>query len=60
MGTDLAHFDILYNIKIETCFLTEDFYCIKIFFGSFSISESGEGSVVYDQSIAIVDLVYSA
>ena len=60
MVTDLAHFDILYNIKIETCFVTEDFYGIKVFFGSFSFLEFGEVSVVYDQSIAIVDLMYSA
>ena len=60
MVTDLVHSDILYNIKIETCFLTEDFYCIKIFFGSFSFSEFVEVSVVYDQSIAIIDLMYSA
>ena len=57
IGTDIVHSDILYNIKIETCFLTEDFYCIKIFFGSFSFSKFVEESVVYDQSIAIVDLV---
>ena len=58
MVTDLVHFDIFHNIKIETCFVTEDFYGIKIFFGSFSLSESVEESVVYDQSIAIVDLMY--
>ena len=57
MGTDLAHFDIFYNVKVETCFRTEDFYRTKIFFGPSSIWESGEVSVVYDQSIAIFDLM---
>ena len=57
MVTDLAHFDIFYNVKVEICFLTEDFNGMKIFFGSFSISESGEVSVVYDQSIAIFYLM---
>ena len=60
MVTDLVHFDIFYNIKIETCFVTEDFYCFKIFFRSFSFSESAEVSVVYDESIAFVDLMYTS
>ena len=60
MVTDLVHFDILFNVKVETCFVTEDFYGIKIFFGSFSFSEIIlEFFIVYDQSIAIVYLMYA-
>ena len=57
MVTDIVLFDIFYNVKFETSLVTENLYCFEIFFGSFSFSEFVEESVVYDQSIAIVDLV---
>ena len=58
--TDLFHFDILNNVKFETSFFTKDFYYVKIFFRSFSFSEHVvEFFIVYDQSIAIVYLMYA-